>query len=96
MKHNILKFVGGLILISCSFVGCTNSSGSSSLVDSVTDVVKDIINPDPSLKTVEKQISEIKNELNKDAVYALTVEDVDFLKTEGHLSSENEIKAWVK
>mgnify|MGYP001603201071 FL=1 len=86
----------GLILISCSFVGCTNSSGSSPLVDSITDVVKDIINPDPSLKTVEKKISEIKNELNKNAAYVLTEEDVDFLKTQSHLNSENEIKAWVK
>lgn len=96
MKHNISKFVGGLILISCSFVGCTNSSGSSPLVDSITDVVKDIINSDPSVNTAQKKVSEIQKNLNKDNAYILTQEDVDLLKAEGLLSSENEIKAWVK
>lgn len=78
-------------------MGCTNSSsGSSSLVGSITDAVKDIISPDPSVNAVEKQISVIQKELNKDSSYALTQDDVAFLKTEGLLSQENEIKAWVK
>ena len=77
-------------------VGCTSSSGSSSLVGSITDAVKDIINPDPSVNAVEKQVSEIQKELNKDNTYTLTQEDVAFLKTEGLQVNENEIKAWVK
>lgn len=91
MKQRILLC---LILSTC-LIGCTKSS-SSSLVGNITDAVKDIINPDPSVNAVEKQISEIKKELNKDNSYVLTQEDVAFLKTEGLLSNENEIKAWVK
>lgn len=45
---------------------------------------------------IKKQISEIQNDLNKNSTYALTEEDVVFLKTEGVLDEENSIKEWVK
>lgn len=96
MKQHISKLVLCLILITMGMVGCTNSSGSSSLVGSITDAVKDIINPDPSVNAAEKQVSEIQKELNKDITYALTQEDVVLLKAEGLQVNENEIKAWVK
>lgn len=77
-------------------VGCTSSSGSSSLVGSITDAVKDIISPDPSVNTAEKQVSEIQKKLNQDEAYALTQEDVQFLQSQGLMADGSELKAWVK
>lgn len=53
-----------------------------------------------SLKSVKQQVLKIQKELNKDNNYALTQEDLNFLKTQGLLSQKisqkNEIKTWVK
>lgn len=95
MKHNIFNPFC-LILVTTIFVGCTGSGGSSSLIGKITDGINDVLNPDPSVKAVEKQISEIQNTLNQDSAYALTQEDIAFLKSEGLLTNENEIKGWVK
>lgn len=77
-------------------VGCTNSGGSSSAIGSIADEINDILNPDPTLKAVEKQVTDIQSKLNQDSAYALTQEDIAFLKTEGLLTNESEIKGWVK
>ena len=101
MEHSIIKLALCLILGSLSaicIVGCTGdgASNSPSVIGRITDAVTDITNPDPSVNQAEKQISEIQNNLNKDNTYALTQDDVAFLKTEGLLNNENEIKGWVR
>lgn len=85
-----------MILVCCGLASCTNAGGSSSPVSSIVDAVKNILQPDASLNAVEKQVLEIQSRLNQDQSYALTQDDVSFLKTEGVLNDENEIKAWVK
>lgn len=96
MKHDISKSVLYSILAVTCLVGCTNSGSSTSLAGNITDTVKDILNPDSSAGVAEKQVFEIQKDLNKDNTYALTQEDVAFLKAEGLQVNENEIKAWVK
>lgn len=77
-------------------MGCTDSGGSSSMVGSIADAVKDIISPDPSVNTAEKQVAEIQKKLNQDEAYALTKEDIQFLQSQGLVSDSSELKAWVK
>ncbi len=96
MKHHAFKASICFLLFSSSLTGCTQSGNSPSIVESITDAVKEIISPDSSVSVAEKQVSEIKKELNQKATYALTEDDVAFLKTEGLLSNENELKGWVK
>lgn len=85
MKH-LACFVILLALSSCT------QGGGSSLADSI----KDVLNPDPSLSTAENQINQIQKNINQDATYALTNDDVAELKSEGLLQDESEIKAWLK
>ena len=66
------------------------------MVGSIADAVKDIISPDPSVNTAEKQVAEIQKKLNQDEAYALTQEDVQFLQSQGLVSDSSELKAWVK
>ena len=95
-----LVFLSSFFLISSSFlVGCTqkNSSSTAELILPGSSIIDS--NPDASVKTTEKQISEIQKNLNQDQSYALNQDDVDFLKTAGLLttvSSETEINSWVK
>ena len=96
MKHNISKIAFYLLLATTCLVGCTNSGSSSSVIGSITDGIKDILNPDPTLKAVELQVSDIQTKLNQDSAYVLTQEDIDFLKNEGFLTNGNEIQGWVK
>lgn len=84
------------MLATTGLLGCTNSGSSSSVIGSITDGIKDILNPDPTLKSVEKQVSDIQSKLNQDSAYALTQEDIQFLQSQGLVASDSELKAWVK
>lgn len=96
MKHNILKIFFCLIVASNCLAGCTNSGSASSVVETITDGIKDILNPDPTLEAVENKVLDIKSKLNQESAYVLTQEDLAFLKNEGLLTNENEIKGWVQ
>ena len=96
MKLNTFTLVMCLLL---TITGCTKPTTSASLVDSITDTVKDILSPsdsDPARNTAEKQVVVIQESFKQDTTYALSEDDVVFLKTEGLAVNETEIKAWVK
>ncbi len=93
MKLNILKTF--LFFVTVGLSSCTQS-GNSSAFSSVTDAVKDIISPDSSVNTVEKQVAEIQKKINQDVNYALTQEDIQFLQSQGLVADNSELMAWVK
>ena len=94
--HN--KIVVFCLLLNIFLVGCTSSSSSdtSGPLSSIGDAIKDIVNPDPSVSTAEKQIAEIQKKLNQEESYALTQSDIQFLQSQGLVTDGSEIKAWVK
>lgn len=110
MKHLKYKFL--LCILLCGLLqSCTGAGGAGSLVDAIKDIVSPTpdtppseptlpgapsMAPSDSVQEAETKIAEIQTTLNQDATYAITSQDISDLKTEGLLTDENEIKAWVK
>lgn len=84
-------FIFPFILV--SFLGC-NSKNSESSNSSTTETS---INQKPDTpKVTEKDISTIKESLNKDSNYILLKEDQSFLASEGITESEDQLNTWVQ
>jgi len=78
-------------------VGCSSSSEDTpGIISSISDSIKDIVSPDSSVSTAEKQVVDIQKKMNQDSNYALTSEDVQFLQDQGIAADDSELKAWVK
>lgn len=87
----IIVFTLSFVLV--SFLGC-NSKKSESSNHSTTEAS---INQEPDTpKVTEKDISVIKESLNKDSNYILLKEDQSFLASEGITESEDQLKTWVQ
>lgn len=87
LKISILSFI--LFL----FLGCNSKNSESS--NSSTPATS--INQEPdTTKVTEKDISVIKESLNKDSNYILLKEDQSYLASEGITESEDQLNTWVQ
>ncbi|OFZ31883.1 MAG: hypothetical protein A2622_11730 [Bdellovibrionales bacterium RIFCSPHIGHO2_01_FULL_40_29] len=85
------------LIVSTFLVGCSSSSEDTpGIISSISDSIKDIVSPDSSVSTAEKQVVDIQKKMNQDSNYALTSEDVQFLQDQGIAADDSELKAWVK
>jgi hypothetical protein len=93
----MFKWMSGTLVIgSLLLVGCTHNSNSSpgggTDIGSIFDPNPIAVNP----KATEKQIEDIKLKINSDPLYALHSEDLSFLKEQGLVNDDAELKGWVK
>lgn len=76
-----------------SFLGCNSKNSESSN----SSAVEASINQEPDTpKVTEKDISLIKESLNKDSNYILLKEDQSFLASEGLTDSDSQLNSWVQ
>lgn len=82
-----------LSFVLISFLGCNSkNSGSSN-----SSTAESSINQEPDTpKVTEKDISVIKESLNRDSNYILLKEDQSFLASEGITESEDQLNTWVQ
>lgn len=87
------------LLVAVIFLqSCTAGGGAApSVLTPVKEIINDLIGSEPpEVKKAQEQVVVIKNTLNSDIDYQITIEDQNLLTEESLLDDESEIKTWVK
>jgi hypothetical protein len=93
------KLIVGIVIFS-TVTGCTGSGGSDSGPSSlqpVKEIVGDIIGTTPAdVKSAQKEVQNLQQQLNQDPNYEILNEDQELLLSESLIDDASEIKGWVK
>ena len=83
-------------IIATLLFGCGKSGNSTSLLASVTDKVKDIFEPDETVKAAKLKVQSISDQLNNDPNYQITGADLAELKLQEIVKENTDLNGWVK
>lgn len=76
---------------------CNSKNPTTSAISTDSSIIDETINQGPDTPRItEKDISVIKESLNKDSNYILLKEDQSFLALEGLTDSEDQLNTWVQ
>ena len=83
-------------IIATILFGCGKSGDSTSFLASVTDKVKDIFEPDETVKVAKLKVQSISDQLNNDPNYQITETDLTELKLQEIVKENTDLNGWVK